>query len=62
MRDFRMELQAEDFVLPVLDRRILGIFRDGDAVEIARYLAWNFVAVRIPHLQRFGQVCETTAQ
>jgi hypothetical protein len=55
--DFGMELQAEEFLRAVFNRRVFGIFRDGDGLEASGDFR-ELVAVRIPDLQlgrQFGK-------
>ncbi len=58
--DFGMKLQAEKFPRAIFNGRVFGIFRDGDRLEAVRQFR-ELVAVRIPDLQRFGQIGEQRA-
>ena len=57
VRHLRMELQPEKLPLPVLDRRELRIVRRCHGLE-PRRRGGQLVPVRIPHLERIGQVGE----
>ncbi len=56
----RDEIQAEKFPRAVFDGGVFGIIRDGGGGETARQPG-KFVAVRIPDLQRFREICEQRA-
>ena len=61
MGHFRMELQAEDFLVVTLNRGAIGIFRHGDRFKPVRNFG-ELVAVGIPDLQGFGQLGEKLAE